>query len=239
MLEKKEVVNLYFYTDSIGFPRKKDQRPCITWPFILKDLLETHCGVKVYPYIRGLGGGTITDIQRIFNRDTSYFIGDKVSLSFAVFNVGIVDAAPRPFTYHLKKLSTLPYVGRYVSLLINKVLHQYRKSIQNIYSFRLTAPREFEGVFNRMVQQLNDVGIRSISIDTPLTPISLEERSPGLRQSIAAYNEIKHRNSSVIHVSTDWVVDEHYMDCGHHFSELGHSELAQRLYLQIKEVMNG
>lgn len=239
MLQKKEVVNLFFYTDSIGFPRKKDQRPGITWPFILKDLLETHCGVRVYPYIRGLGGGTITDIERIFNRDTGYFIGDKASFSFAVFNVGIVDAAPRPFTYHLKKLSALPFIGRYVSLLINKVLHQYRRVLQKIYFIRLTTPSEFERVFNRMVCHLNNAGITSISIDTPLTPISLEERSPGLRQSIVVYNKIKHRNSSVIHVSTDWVVDEHYMDCGHHFSELGHTELAQRLYLQIKAVMNG
>jgi hypothetical protein len=36
----------------------------------------------------------------------------------------------------------------------------------------------------------------------------------------------------------DWVKDEHYLECGHHFNEIGHQELAQRLFSIIRGIVN-
>jgi hypothetical protein len=238
---KNVKVYLYFYADSVGFPRL-DQTPDVTWPFLLKDLLERYCNVSVYPYMRGLAGGRIKDIERIFKRDGKYFKAqNENAFSFVIYNIGVVDAAPRPFTYHLyhlHKFAKLPQVGRYISYFLSKILHPNRRLFQNIYSFRLTAPGNFRKRFDRMVRDSNKAGIHPISIDTPLTPVSLEDRSPGLRQSIDLYNSLKHLNTTVLHVPMDWVNDEHYLECGHHFSEAGHQELARRLYIIIRDVMN-
>jgi|GEM_PF-1770245 len=234
-------IYLYFYVDSVGFPRL-NQPPDITWPFLLKDLLERNCNVSVYPYMRGLAGARIRDIQRIFKRDASYFKAQNDnSFSFVIYNIGVVDAAPRPFTYplfHLHKFAKLPLVGRYISLFLSKILHPHRRFFQKIYSFRLTAPETFRERFDQMVSHSHKAGIYPISIDTPLTPVSLEDRSPGLRQSIDLYNSLKHSNTAVLHVPTDWVKDEHYLECGHHFNEAGHQELARRLYCIIRDMMN-
>jgi len=234
-------VYLYFYADSVGFPRL-NQSPDVTWPFLLKDLLERDCKVSVYPYMRGLAGGRIKDIQRIFKRDASYFKAqNEDSFSCVIYNIGVVDAAPRPFTYHLHhlyKFAKLPHIGRYISYFLSKVLHPNRRLLQNIHSFRLTAPGEFRERFDQMVRHSNKAGMYPISIDTPLTPVSLEDRSPGLRQSINLYNSLKHLNTTVLHVPTDWVKDEHYLECGHHFNAAGHQELARRLYLVIRDIIN-
>ena len=233
-------VYLYFYVDSVGFPRL-NQGPDITWPFLLKDLLERNCKVSVYPYMRGLAGGRIRDIQRIFKRHASYVKAqNENSFSFVIYNIGVVDAAPRPFTYHLyhlHKFAQLPLVGRYISFFLSKILQPNRRFFQSIYSFRLTAPGDFRERFDQMVSHSSKAGISPISIDTPLTPVSLEDRSPGLRQSIDLYNSLKHLNTAVLHVPTDWVNGEHYLECGHHFSEVGHQELAQRLYYIIKDIV--
>lgn len=238
-IQPTKKVYLYLYTDSIGFPRIKDQSPDITWPFLLRYLLEYDSKLSVYPYMRGLGGARIKDVEEIFNRDSSYFKeqGDD-SYSFVIYNIGIVDAAPRPFTYHLKKLGKIPLAGPYLWFFISKMLHPFRSYFQKIYSYRLTSPRDFRNSFNRMVKRSIKVGISPISIDTPFTPVALEDRSPGLRHSISLYNSLKHSNSSVVHVPTDWVNDEHYDEDGHHFSQAGHQELAQRLHLVIRGLIN-
>jgi hypothetical protein len=89
-----------------------------------------------------------------------------------------------------------------------------------------------------MVKHSNNAGMYAISIDTPLTPVSLEDRSPGLRQSINLYNSLKRLNTTVLHVPMDWVNAEHYLECGHHFSAAGHQELGRRLYCIIRDILD-
>jgi hypothetical protein len=232
-------VYLYFYTDSVGFPRATDQSADITWPFVLKDLLERRDDAVVYLNMRGLGGGRIGEIESIFERDRAYFRGQESgTFSFAIFNVGVVDAAPRPFTYHLKSLTKVPVVGKHAWALLSRALHSQRKSLQQMHSFRLTSPRAFSASFARMVGCSRAAGLIPISVDTPLTPLWLEDRSPGLRDSIVLYNSLKHADRVAVHVPTDWVADEHYLDCGHHLSAAGHEQLAQRLHRVIGEFVN-
>lgn len=229
-MRKFNIIHLYFYTDSVAFPRIEDQALEQTWPFLLKDLLEANFGVKVYPCLRGLGGGTISDIRNIFMRDIGYFRGrGGDTASFVIFNTGVVDAAPQPFTFFLRNLVKIPILGPRLWNCLQKYLVPKREFLQKIYSYRRTRPNRFRHIFNQMVRQVNRLEMVAISIDTPLTPVSLEVRSPGLRKSIAEYNAVKRENSIATHVATDWVQDHHYLADGHHFATEGHRCLADQL----------
>lgn len=226
---------LLFYTDSIAFPRPPNQAPEDTWPFLLQQLIEAENSVRVYPYLRGLGGATIDQVRKIFERDLSYFSHTaKDTECVVLFNIGIVDSAPRPFTYHLKKLAGIPVLGPVIWHFLAPILHRHRTLLQRLSSFRLTSPRKFRELFDDMVAKAAKISDLVISIDTPLTPESLELRSPGLRSSITAYNAIKSQFKAVRHLDMSWVKEEHYLECGHHLSTEGHSVLANRLYQEIE-----
>ncbi len=233
-----KIIHLYFYTDSIGFPRIENQALDQTWPFLLKDRLEQECGLRTYMCLRGLGGATISEIRSIFLRDIGYFRGQGGDVkSFVVFNTGIVDAAPQPFTYPLRKIAAIPVLGPKLWYYIEKLLHPCRPFFQKFFSYRRTSPLRFQHIFNHMVRQVKRLEMESISIDTPLTPLSLEARSPGLRESVKQYNRLKNMNYDVYHVAMDWVMDEHYLEDGHHFRFTGHRLLADRLFEVILRLL--
>ncbi len=229
-MNRDKVVYLYFYTDSVAFPRIEDQTLEQTWPFLLKDRLEDECGVRVYPCLRGQGGATIGTIRSIFLRDIGYFRGQRGNtVSIVVFNTGIVDAAPLPFTFVLRRLTIIPLIGPRLWDYLQKSLIPNRALLQKIWSYRLTSPGRYRYIFNHMVCQVRRLEMYAISVDTPLTPVALETRSPGLRRSIKKYNDIKHENTDITHVAMDWVLDAHYLEDGHHFTTEGHRLLADRL----------
>jgi hypothetical protein len=223
-------IYLYFYTDSVAFPRLRDQSLDQAWPFLLTESLRQELGVPVYPCLRGLGGGTIAEIGQILNRDAGYFRSqDSDTVSIVIFNTGVVDAAPQPVTYALRKIANIPKLGPPVWGWLQAKLTPHRALLQSLYSYRRTPPWRFSWLFDRMVKQAKRAGMIPVSIDTPLTPMSLERRSPGLRDSISLYNEIKHRQLDVMHVPTDWVSEAHFLECGHHLNQIGHRLLAEEL----------
>jgi hypothetical protein len=234
-MSKTRIVYLYFYTDSVAFPRIEDQSLEQTWPFLLKDRLEVDCGVRVYPCLRGQGGATIGEIRSIFLRDIGYFRGQgNGTASFVIFNTGVVDAAPQPFTFCLRKLAGIPVIGPKLWHYVQKPLVPHRALMQRIWSYRRTGPRRFRQIFNHMIRQVKRLEMQAISIDTPLTPVAMEARSPNLRESIREYNDIKHENVDVTHVAMDWVRDEHYLGDGHHFKPEGHHLLAEQLLKAVR-----
>jgi hypothetical protein len=224
----------------VAFPRLADQSVDMTWPFLLSEALRDEFGVPVYPCLRGLGGGTISDVQRLFLTDHGYFRAQGADTrSFVIFNTGIVDAAPQPFTYCLRLMAKVPKIGPRVWEQVQKLLVPHRARLQAIYAYRMTSRRRFSRVFDRMVRLAKRSGLIPISLDTPLTPTTLEARSPGLRASVREYNALKRRNETPIHVAMDWVGEAHYLECGHHFNATGHRETALRLLLAIRTAMAG
>ncbi len=225
-----KIVHLYFYTDSVAFPRIEDQALEQTWPFLVKDRLEAEYGVRVYLCLRGLGGGTIGEIRSIFLRDIGYFRGqggDTVSL--VILNTGVVDASPQPFTYCLRIIGRIPLIGPKLWHYVQVPLRPHRAILQRIWSYKRTSPTRFKYLFDHMVRQVGRLNMAAISIDTPLTPTPLEDRSPGLRTAIQQYNALKRANTEVTHVAMDWVRDEYYLEDGHHLTLTGHRLLADRL----------
>ncbi len=229
-------VYLYFYTDSVGFPNIKEQQPEHTWPFLLKSLIESNSRNIVYSYQRGLGGATIKEISVIFEHDKGYFRSyQDDSISFIIYNVGVVDAAPVPFTYILKNLNKIPYVGSYLWYIVFKIIRPNRAFYQKIFSYRRTGLNKFKYIFNGMVNHSLAVGIVPISINTPLMPSKFERRSPGLNAFIKLYNMVKQDNKSILHLDASWVNENFLADDGHHFNIKGHKELADRLYQMISK----
>lgn len=231
-------IYLYFYTDSVAFPRLRDQSLDQAWPFLLAESLRRELDVPVYPCLRGLGGGTIGQIGNILTCDTGYFRAQETDTgSIVIFNTGVVDAAPQPFTYALRKIAAVPRLGPPVWDWIQALLSPHRARLQRLYFYRRTSQWRFSWLFDRMIRQVRRAGMTPLSIDTPLTPVSLELRSPGLRDSIVLYNEIKHRQKDVLHVATEWVKDVHYLECGHHFNTTGHRLMAEQLKKAVLRVL--
>lgn len=233
-----KIVHLYFYTDSVAFPRIEHQALEQTWPFLLKDRLENECDVRVYPCLRGLGGATIDQIRSIFLRDIGYFRGQGGdTTSIVIFNTGVVDAAPQPFTFCLRKIAKIPVIGPKLWHYVQKPLIPNRALLQRIWWYRRTTPWRFRRVYNQMICQVKRLKMEAVSIDTPLTPLSMESRNPGLRESIRHYNSIKHDNSDVTHVAMDWVQDAHYLEDGHHFKLEGHRLLADHILQTVRGLL--
>lgn len=231
-------IYLYFYTDSVAFPRLHGQSLDKTWPFLLAESLRHELSVPVYPCLRGLGGGAIGEIGKILTRDTGYFRAQEADTgSIVIFNTGVVDAAPQPFTFVLRNIASFPRFGPKVWSWVQARMYPHRALLQRLYFYRRTSPWRFSCLFDRMIRQVRRAGMIPVSIDTPLTPVSLEQRSPGLRDSIVLYNDLKHRQLDVLHIATDWVRDEHYLECGHHFNLTGHQLLAARLKNSVLTVL--
>jgi hypothetical protein len=207
-----------------------DQSLDQTWPFILSERLRSEYGIPVYPCLRGLGGASIIEVKRMLIRDSGYFRGGKPeSLSFIIFNVGIVDAAPRPFTYFLRGMSVIPKIGPVLWQGVERLLRPHKMAFHKIYSYNKVGPLRFGRNFDWIIRMALNMQMIPISIDTPLTPESFEERTPGLRRSILKYNALKNARSSALHIPTDWVGEEHLREDGHHFNAVAHHELAERL----------
>jgi hypothetical protein len=238
-MNQLKAIYLYFYTDSVAFPRLESQALNETWPFLIREMLEAEYGVRTYPCPRGIGGATIAEIRRLFVRDRGYYRGQSEStLSFVIFNIGIVDAAPQPFTYFLRVIESIPIVGPRAWGAISKWLSPHRATLQKILSFRRTSTKSFQHIFNQLVRYARQSNMIPISLDTPLTPMLLETRSPGLRGSIVKYNNLKHTNVDTIHIPMDWVRDEHYLECGHHLTTQGHFLVAKHLMTTLRQQIN-
>lgn len=230
-------IDLFFYTDSIAFPRLAQQSSQDTFPFLISDFLENRLKIKCNLYIRSLGGGKISQIRRLLIRDTGYFSyhGDKICI--AIFNIGIVDCSPQPFTYHLRILSKIPLLNKYLWPSLRTLLRKYRYNLQKIYSFRRTSPYLFSYYFTDMVKRANDSGMVVFSLGTPLTSDQVEYRSPGLRKSIDQYNTLKRKTDLCTHISLDWYDNSHFLD-EHHFDNIGHRQVAEKIFSKVSETLD-
>lgn len=217
-------VHLFFYTDSIGFPRRDVQPLQETFPWLVKDILENKLNVKVYLYHRGMGGASVTDVYRILTTDSGYFRfsgNDDNQLAFRIFNVGIVDAAPRPFTYYFKEIiQGIPVLGP----VIWSGVHKYRPFLQSIYSYQLTPLRRFRKVYGSMVRESVRDGFSVLSMMTPLPPVHQELRSNGYRAAVNEYNNAKRDFEGLIEIEEG---GDLLLEDGHHLTLLGHKRYAE------------
>jgi hypothetical protein len=108
-----DFINILVYSDSLAFRRKGQSHDIrFTYPFLLKELIESRNSVHVNLLLRGGGGLRIGQIKDIAVMDTGYFGGTESAKNIAILQLGVVDCAPRPLTYLFAPfLRRIPYVG--------------------------------------------------------------------------------------------------------------------------------
>ncbi len=222
--------NVLILSDSRALPRNFEEvRFEDTWV----SLVGNHCNV----YMRGYGGSTSRELVAIFKRDYSYF-ADQPGVILILF-VGIVDAAPRPFTFAFRR-----FRPRFFWLPLIKILKPLRPKLQKILSYRLISPKEFRANIKFLCDKANLSKWKLIVVSIPLPTNQAEERSPGFQESVYAYNSIL-REISSLYPGTAYIdlspVGENFFvskEDGHHLSKAGHLQLGTEVlkHIDLKEV---
>ena len=155
-------MNLLVYGDSRAMPRGfANIRVEDTWISLIS---KTH-----YTYFRGAGGTTSTEALMMFQKDQSYFFGlDNI---IVIVLLGIVDAAPRPITYILKKLPFQP-----IWVLAVRSLEPFRAVIQRFWSYRIISPRKFRKNLENISQTCKLNNLHCIFIGNPIPPLEIDKR---------------------------------------------------------------
>lgn len=237
-------INLYVYSDSLGFRRiGQSQDMSFTYPFLLKELIETRLSLKVNLLLRGGGAANIKHIRETIERDSGYFGGDDQAsgdgqvLNIAILQIGIVDCAPLPITYLLAPiLRKFPVVG---SKILAKLV-KHRRGIQSLCSYTVTSKRRFKKEYAAIVYICHGRLIRPIAVGLPLPPVFMEQRSPGFRRNASIYNQlirdvIPESFCDIEQQMTESARELIFLPDGHHLTEAGHRLYAENLFNTLQK----
>lgn len=235
-----QFINLFVYSDSLAF-RRPGQSPDLrfTYPFLFSQLIESELGIRTNLVMRGGGGVRIRDIAQVIKRDIGYFGGDEKVLNIAVLQFGIVDCAPRPFTYVLSPvLRKIPFLGPNILAALSR----HRRGLQNLWSYAVTSRTAFRREYASIVYACRSVHIRTLAVGLPLPPLSIEHRSPGFRRNASLYNElirdvIPESFCDIEGDMTESMRDALLLADGHHLTEEGHRFYAERLFAKLKRLL--
>lgn len=220
-------MNLLVYGESRSLPRAFDG-------VHFQDTYISLLGKKHNVLLRGAGGASSAEILQLFKRDMPYVSGqsDIILITF----LGIVDGAPRPFTYMLKGFWPKRFWAR-----ILRVISPFRPIIQKLGNYKLVSLGDFMNNLSVMIEVAINNSWKCIVVENPLPPDALEMRSPGIRSSIKKYNDglrsvVKRmKNENVFWVEFQ---DAHFVSSedGHHLSREGHADLAARINECLKQI---
>jgi hypothetical protein len=231
-------VNLYVYSDSLAFRRLGQARDLsFTYPFVLKELVETRLGIRANLMLRGGGGATVTHIREVLVSDSGYSGGDNSTINIAIIQCGIVDCAPRPITYLAAPLlRRVPIVGMHILA----ALTSHRSGIQRMWSYTVTSKRRFAKEYARIIATCHNSFIRPIAVGLPLPTLTIERRSPGFRRSASIYNGLIRDALPGSFCDIEQQMTESsratvLLDDGHHLTEAGHRLYAEALFVHLQK----
>lgn len=235
-----EFVNVFVYSDSLAFRRSEQPQDLrFTYPFVLQRAIESRLGIRANLIMRGNGGATIVDVHATLRRDTGYFAGDPRAANVAVIQCGIVDCAPRPFTYaFVPVLRMVPLVGdRLLGTLVKN-----RPVIQQLGSYRAVSKRRFAKEYRALARTCQIASMRPVAIGMPLPTDAIERRSPGFRASVAAYNELIRQAVPEAYCDVERGIpdaerERYLLGDGHHLTELGHRLYAESALAHIEKIV--
>lgn len=237
--ESDRFMNLYIYNDSLAFRRPEQSEDlALTYPFLLKDMIEKRIGLRVNLLLRGIGGAGIKEIQKIILRDSGYLVRVTPSLNVVILQFGIVDCAPRPITFLLKPLlDRIPRIGA----KIMSVFIKHRRWIQVVCNYRKTPIAQFKRRYKAILRVCIRVGTSPLATGMPLPPHKTESRSPGFRQSVTKYNQAIREISSEAFCDIEGGLDESLRERmllpdGHHLTESGHQFYARALFKKMESL---
>lgn len=239
-MSSDKFINLYIYSDSLAFRRiGQPQDISFTYPFVLKELVETRLGVKTNLLMRGAGTADVMYIKEALAKDSGYFGGDAKALNIAIFQFGIVDCAPRPITYLLTPvLRMIPIVGQ---MMLAKLV-RHRRRLQALCSYTFTSKGKFKKEYKDIAYMCHSVDIRLIAVGMPIPPLSIEYRSPGFRRNTSIYNQlirdvIPESFCDIENDMTESLRETLLQPDGHHLTEDGHRFYAEKLFDKLKKLI--
>jgi hypothetical protein len=237
-----EFLNVFVYSDSLAFRRPEQSQDLqFTYPFVLQRLIESRLGVRANLVMRGSPGATIVDVHAMLVRDTGYFGSDDQALNIAAIQCGIVDCAPRPFTYaFVPALRAVPFAGK----RLLGVLVKNRPVIQQLGSYRAISKRRFANEYRALVETCAIAKMRPIAIGMPLPTDAIEQRSPGFTANVRAYNELIRQAVADAYCDVEARIPNgqrqaYLLDDGHHLTELGHRLFAESALVHIGRMVGG
>lgn len=212
-------------TDSLSLPRTKPEQVDYyqTWPRLLEKKMPGE-----YVSI-GIGGGTSTDIV---NQGTIYY--EAIHPDVVIVQSGIVDCAPRGYTKFELSLIRKTALSRYLMFKVVGV-----DKMRTMRKVTYTPIGNFQANVKKMSKQFSYAKLCWLGI-APAKDV-YEKQLPGVTENIKRYNQVlkdMSASSGFTYIPMDEFPLEGFMSDHHHFNELGHSWVSEKIksVLQVTAV---
>lgn len=226
-----------FYADSLGLARpgyvKLDER----YIYLFQKWLQDKYKEEVFLADRARGAHTVEALFKWFEEDEGYFAGTKDIL---IIQEGIVDCAPRPIPLWFRNMvSVMPHP---IKFRIIRFLHNKRAFLlKNGFRHFLVSKEKFGACYRTWLQKASKDFKRIYVFNIAPTTAEIETHSPGLTESINAYNAILTDIAASGHIPNLTLINIHdllkqtpsiedyILEDGHHITALAHRIYAQQL----------
>lgn len=197
---------IVLFTDSLALPRKVPEITSIeeTYPYLLKKNFD------VFQFSKG--GGLIGELFE----QTFYY--SQYKPDFVILHCGIVDCAPRAFSWGEENFMRITRIGRLLKKVISKTITT--KRIRNIRRKSWTNIKSFECLCDSFINQFNGVPVYALSI-LPATS-EYERQVPGISSKIAEYNDVLKRVFGNRLIDLSGIPLGGIMSDHHHLTQKGH-----------------
>jgi len=239
MSHNKFVIRVY--GDSYSMPRS-----FIGVPFdqTYSELISEKIGsneknsASVYLYNRSQGGADINQLYQTFLMDSTYF--GKRPEDILIIQSGIVDCAPHPIPFWLKKqIAKLPGI---LLRPVVKFLHKNRPVMLKMgLSWKRTSKRKFFSVYKKWMKHASD--FRRVYIFNIMSiRDELDAHSPGFKKSIREYNRLIYDAVNSVQLPNICLIDvfnivnerKYLSEDGYHLSLEGHRLFSKLLLKRLK-----
>ena len=221
-------MNIVVVGDSLACPRRDGPGYEEIWPTRVGAALR-RSGASAELVNRSARGRVLPDVLADFGNIVGYW-----DPGIVIFQVGIVDCAPRVFGRKAKAFLALPGIRRCLAPICVRIAGRYRRQIVSARPLvRYTRPAEFRRAVESLPGLLKGTE-RVLVIPILGTVPEREERSPGYNESVRDYNATWR---SVAFLSGwTWLADlerdvesvrEWLLPDGHHLTAKGHEAVAR------------
>ncbi len=210
---------IVLFTDSLALPRKVPEMTSIedTYPYLLKKNFD------VYQFSKG--GCLISELLE----QTFYY--SQYRPDYVILQCGIVDCAPRAFSWSEESFLRLTRIGRLLRKAISITITT--KRIRNFRRKSWTELKSFECLCNAFVNQFDGIPVYALSI-LPATS-EYELQVPGISKKIKEYNIVLSRVFGDRLIDLSGIPVEGIMSDHHHLTQEGHIYVYESIMDKLKK----
>lgn len=204
---------IVIFSDSLGLPRESPEVTFVedTYPQLLRSDYQV--------FQLSIGGGRIED----FLLQAHYY--RLCRPDYVIIQSGIVDCAPRAFSWNEELFLKSNIVGRVVRRVIATTIKT--KRIRNCRKKSWTSKKQYTRCCTQLIETFQEIPVFALSI-LP-ADYEYEKKVTGIQSKIVEYNHILHSRFGDRMISLENIPRGGIMSDGHHLNKIGH----QYTYLQI------